>query len=68
LPVGHMATYTQAKGGKFGTAMWKWIDFTLAGNTTSAAFFKEDGPGSAKADGWSIEKRALDKINVTPIG
>jgi hypothetical protein len=65
LPVGHMATYTQPKGGKFGTAMWKWLDWTLAGNPSSATFFTGDG---AKADGWTVEKRNLDKISVTPIG
>lgn len=65
LPVGHMATYTQPKGGKFGTAMWKWLDWTLAGNPSSAAFFTGDG---AKSDGWTIEKRNLDQIQVTPIG
>jgi len=67
LPVGHMATYMQAKGGKFGTAMWKWLDWTLRGNANSGAFFTGDGPGSAKADGWSVERRALSGINVTPI-
>jgi len=67
LPVGHMATYTQPKGGKFGTAMWKWLDWTLAGNAQSATFFTGDGAGSAKADGWTVEKRNLDTINITPI-
>jgi len=67
LPVGHMATYMQAKGGKFGTAMWKWLDWTLRGNSNSSTFFTGDGPGSAKADGWSVERRALNGIKVTPI-
>jgi len=65
LPVGHMATYTQPKGGKFGTAMWKWLDWTLAGNNSSATFFTGDG---AKADGWTVERKNLEKISVTPIG
>jgi hypothetical protein len=65
LPVGHMATYTQPKGGKFGTAMWKWLDWTLAGNPSSGAFFTGDG---AKSDGWTTESRNLNKINVAPIG
>jgi hypothetical protein len=67
LPVGHMATYTQAKGGKFGTAMWKWLDWTLRGNTNSSTFFLDDGPGSAKLDGWSVERKNLDKIKVNPV-
>ncbi|KAF2664931.1 hypothetical protein BT63DRAFT_448332 [Microthyrium microscopicum] len=65
LPVGHMATYTQAKGGKFGTAMWKWLDFTLRGGNSSSEFFAGKG---AENDGWSVEKRNMDKISVTPIG
>jgi hypothetical protein len=69
LNVGHYpATWTQPKGGKFGTAMWKWLDWTLRGNASSAAFFTGDGPGSAKEDGWAVERRALEKISVTPIG
>jgi hypothetical protein len=68
LPVGHMATYMQAKGGKFGTAMWKWLDWTLRGNSSSATFFTGEGPGSAKTDGWSVESRNLNKIKVAPIG
>src|ERR1700712_5918553 len=67
LPVGHMATYMQAKGGKFGTAMWKWLDWTLAGNATSGTFFTGEGPGTAKGDGCSVESRSLNKISVTPI-
>jgi hypothetical protein len=65
LPVGHMATYMQAKGGKFGTAMWKWLDWTLVGNAGSGEFFAGEG---AKADGWTVEKRNLDKVVVSPIG
>jgi hypothetical protein len=67
LPVGHMATYMQAKGGKFGTAMWKWLDWTLRGNSNSSTFFTGDGSGSAKADGWSVQRKNLNGIKVTPI-
>ena len=68
LPVGHMATYRQPKGGKFGTAMWKWLDWTLLGNNSSGIYFTGSGPGSAaKDDGWSVERRNLDKI-VVPLG
>jgi hypothetical protein len=65
LPVGHMATYMQPRGGKFGTAMAKWLEWTLRGNATSAQFFTGNG---AKADGWAVESRNLNKISVTPIG
>jgi hypothetical protein len=68
LPVGHMGTYMQDKGGKFGTAMWKWLDWTLRGNANSSTFFTGDGPGSAKANGWSVQSKNLNMINVTPIG
>jgi len=68
LPVGHMATYSQPKGGKFGVAMWKWLDWTLRGNTSSAAFFTGTGAGTAKGDGWTTESRALDGLKTTPIG
>jgi hypothetical protein len=67
LPVGHMATYRQARGGKFGVAMWKWLDWTLRGNTNSSTFFTGNGAGSATADGWSVAKKNLDKIRVSPI-
>jgi len=60
--VGHMGTYMQAKGGKFGTGMWKWLDWTLHGNQTSSQYFVTDGPGSAKADGWQVERQDLDKL------
>jgi hypothetical protein len=68
LPTGHMGTYMQARGGKFGTAMWKWLDWTLRGSSNSSTFFTGSGAGSAKADGWSVERRNLQKISVTPIG
>jgi hypothetical protein len=68
INVGHYpGTWTQPKGGKFGTAMWKWVDWTLRGNASSAEFFTGDGAGSAKEDGWTVEKRALDKLKVTPL-
>jgi hypothetical protein len=65
--VGHGGTYNQAKGGKFGTGMWKWLDFMLHGNPSSAAFFTTDGDGSAKTEGWQVERQDLDKITVSPI-
>jgi len=68
LPVGHMATYRQEKGGKFGTAMWRWLDWTLRGNAESGRFFTGEGAGTAKGDGWSVQSRELGKIRAVPIG
>jgi hypothetical protein len=64
MNVGHMATYSQPNGGKFGVAASRWAEWLLRGNTTSATFFTGTG---AKTDGWTAVSANLESINVTPI-
>ncbi|KAF2431987.1 hypothetical protein EJ08DRAFT_677857 [Tothia fuscella] len=63
LPVGHMATWSTTNGGKFGKAEWMWLDYTLRGSKTSQAFFLGEG---AKADGWVVESKNMDKYTPLP--
>ncbi|KAE9370960.1 alpha/beta-hydrolase [Stipitochalara longipes BDJ] len=63
-PTGHLGTYSQSNGGKFGTAAVNFLDWVLRGNTTSATYFTGTG---ATADGWIAVSQNLDKITVTPI-
>ncbi|KAK0649105.1 hypothetical protein B0T16DRAFT_389232 [Cercophora newfieldiana] len=39
LNVGHMGTYSQANGGKFGVAASNWAKWVLRGNSTAAGWF-----------------------------
>jgi len=64
LDVGHLATWNQTNGGKFGKAELLWLDWMLRGNEASSQFFLGD---SAKADGWSVESAYMDKIKVAKI-
>lgn len=64
LPVGHLGTYADENGGKFGVAVTSFLQWVLRGNETAAEFFVGSG---AAGDGWSVEERALDGIQVTPI-
>jgi hypothetical protein len=67
LPVGHMATYFQASGGKFGVAAVRWTQWLLRGNATASNFFTGTGPGTATADGWTAVSADLGSIKVTPL-
>lgn len=67
LPVGHMATYDQANGGKFGIAASRWAEWVLRGNTTASAFFTGTGAGTAVGDGWTTVSGALANITVTAL-
>ncbi|KAL8349277.1 hypothetical protein RB601_001936 [Gaeumannomyces tritici] len=59
LPVGHGGTYNQANGGKFGKAAVHWLNWVLKGDATSGAYFKTS---AAAADGFTVEKKNLDKL------
>jgi len=59
-----MGTYSQANGGKFGTAASQWVLWTLRGNATAANFFTG---GGAKSDGWDVVSNGLDSLKVTPL-
>lgn len=59
LPVGHGATYSEVNGGKFGKAAQLWLRWVLTGETSVNTFFVGDG---AKADGWTVESKSLDKL------
>jgi hypothetical protein len=60
--VGHMGTYRQENGGKFGKAMANWADWTLRGNAKAGDWFLK---GGAKADGWvDVRMKSMDKLKV----
>jgi hypothetical protein len=63
LDVGHMATWSQTNGGKFGKAEWMWLDWTLRGNAKSGDFFTK---GGAQADGWKVESANMGNIKIFP--
>jgi len=67
LNVGHMGTYSQANGGKFGVAASNWAKWLLRGNTTAATFFTGTGPGTAKGDGWNTVSESLDGVEVSSL-
>jgi hypothetical protein len=58
-----MATWSQTNSGKFGKAEWTWLDWTLKGNAESGKFFIGEG---AKADGWSVEQKNMEKFVPPP--
>jgi hypothetical protein len=64
LPVGHSGTYKKDNAGEFGVAAVRFFTWLLRGDEKSAEFFTGDG---AKAAGWSVEKKSLDAIKVTPL-
>jgi hypothetical protein len=48
--------------GAFGAAAVKWLQYTLQANSTAADWFTGSG---AKNDGWDVEFKNLDKLNIT---
>jgi len=66
LNVGHMGTFNQANGGKFGVAAANWAKWVLRGNTTAAAYFTDagTGPGTAVGDGWIAVQQSLESLKV----
>ncbi|KAK0611306.1 hypothetical protein B0T14DRAFT_594434 [Immersiella caudata] len=67
LAVGHMGTFSQANGGKFGVAGSNWAKWLLRGNVTAAAYFTGSGPGTAQGDGWATVSQTLDGIKVASL-
>lgn len=65
LPVGHGGTYNEVNGGKIGVAASFMYDWILRGNTTASSFYMSDV--AAKATGWDVVSRNLDKIKVSPV-
>ncbi|KAH8679590.1 hypothetical protein BGZ60DRAFT_444675 [Tricladium varicosporioides] len=65
LPVGHGGTYNEVNGGKIGVAASYMYDWILRGNTTASSFYTTDV--AAKAAGWDVVSRNLDKIKVSPL-
>jgi hypothetical protein len=61
LPVGHGGTYNDQNGGKFAAAGQRFFRWVLKGDTSVASYFTGDG---AQKDGWTVEKKDLDKIQV----
>lgn len=59
LNLGHGGDLFGNNGGKFGRAGIYWMEWLFRGDKTAEAYFLGDG---AKADGWAIEKKSLDKI------
>jgi hypothetical protein len=64
IDVGHGGTYKEPNGGRWGVAAVRFFQWTLRGNTTASEYFTGDG---AKNDGFAVESKSLDKIQVTPI-
>lgn len=64
LPLGHMADYLEANGGKFGVAASNWAKWILRGDETGAAYFLE---GGAEADGWEAEHASLEALEISSL-
>ncbi len=68
MNTGHMGTYLEANGGKFGIAAVQWAKWLLHGNTTATHFFLGNaGAGTAQADGWTAVSANLDALKVTSL-
>lgn len=61
LNVGHGGTYNDQNGGKFAAAGQRFFRWVLKGDTSVASYFTGNG---AQADGWTVERKDLDKIVV----
>ncbi|KAK3313372.1 hypothetical protein B0H66DRAFT_594279 [Apodospora peruviana] len=61
LPLGHGGDLNAANGGKFGRAGIAWLEYIFRGNETAKSYFVGASPGY-KADGWTVETRALDQL------
>ncbi|KAF1954593.1 hypothetical protein CC80DRAFT_567170 [Byssothecium circinans] len=64
LPVGHLGTYREKDGGKFGIIGARWVEWVMRGNATAAEYLTGAG---AKNDGWSVVSADLANLKVTPI-
>jgi hypothetical protein len=53
LPVGHMGTYGNKSGGKFGKAAVLFFKWQLKGDKAAGEEFLNPG-GSLRADGWDV--------------
>jgi hypothetical protein len=62
LNVGHMATYGDANGGKFGKAAVAFFDWLLKGNQTAAKLFLDPESSSLTKEGWNIQSRGFNKV------
>ncbi|KAK4507288.1 hypothetical protein PRZ48_001023 [Zasmidium cellare] len=60
VDTGHLGTYSQPKGGVYGTAAQHFFRWVLQGDESAAEYFRG---GGAEADGWETDKRNLDKIS-----
>ena len=54
LPVGHMATYGTANGGKFGKAAVAFFKWQMLGDKASGKMFLEPSGSALTKDGWDI--------------
>jgi hypothetical protein len=61
LNVGHMATYGDAHGGKFGKAAVVFFDWLLKGNETAARQFLDPASSPLTKEGWQIQSRGFSK-------
>ncbi|KAF2395716.1 hypothetical protein EJ06DRAFT_540240 [Trichodelitschia bisporula] len=57
LPVGHMATYGDQYGGKFGKAAVAFFKWQLKGDTAAGELFLNPATSSLTKDGWAIESK-----------
>jgi len=57
LPVGHMATYADAHGGKFGKAAVLFFKWQLKGDAAAGKEFLQ--PTSLKAAGWDVVSKGF---------
>jgi hypothetical protein len=57
LPVGHMATYGTANGGKFGEAAVLFFKWQMKGDQQAGTHFLNPSISTLTKKGWSIESR-----------
>lgn len=61
--VGHGGTYSKLHGGEFGYVATQWLEWRLKGNEEAAKLFKGTPCEMAKFQGWSYEKKNIDKYD-----
>ncbi|KAF1988447.1 hypothetical protein K402DRAFT_461867 [Aulographum hederae CBS 113979] len=60
---GHGGTYNEPTGGEYGIAASHWVNWILRGQTSSAAWFKDDG--GATAAGWTeVGSKYFDRLEI----
>jgi hypothetical protein len=64
LPVGHMATYGDQHGGKFGKAAVAFFSWHLKGDQAAGKQFLDPNSSPLTKAGWKIDVRNYNSLTV----